>query len=100
MTQNDTPASEPLKLGPASIRTAEELRNELAARLLNAGAVTIDASTVERIDTASLQLLTAFVREMRAASRPVEWLGRSDALERAATVLGLSAALGLGTSNT
>ena len=48
---------------------------------------------VDRVDTAGLQLLAAFVRDLRAEARTVEWVGCSDALNKAAQALGLHAAL-------
>ncbi len=55
----------------------------------------IDGGGVERIDTATLQLLAAFVRDMRAEARAVEWIECSPALRRAAGSLGLESALSL-----
>jgi len=57
--------------------------------------VQIDGSGVERIDTATLQLLAAFVRDLRTDGRSVEWGECSTVLRRAANSLGLESALGL-----
>jgi phospholipid transport system transporter-binding protein len=78
-----------------TIRTITSLQSELAERLDESGAVQIDATGVDRVDTAGLQLLAAFVRELRAEMRAVEWVGCSDALRKAAAALGLETALGL-----
>ncbi len=78
-----------------TIRTITALQSELAERLDESGGVQIDATAVDRVDTAGLQLLAAFVRDLRAEMRTVEWVGCSDALRKAATALGLEAALGL-----
>ncbi len=48
------------------IASAAELRAALLKRLAEAGNVQIDASAVQRIDTASLQVLAAFSRDRRA----------------------------------
>jgi phospholipid transport system transporter-binding protein len=93
-------AIEPLLLSSPSIRTAAILQAQLAERLDESGTVRIDGSAVDRIDTASLQLLAAFVRELRADARAVEWVGCSSGLWRAADILGLVAALGLGSEKT
>lgn len=53
--------------------------------------VRIDAGKVRRIDTASVQILTAFVRDRRAAGRPVEWLAVASPLIDAVRLLGLDA---------
>ncbi len=79
-----------------TIRTITSLQTELAERLDETGQVRIDGTAVDRIDTAGLQLLAAFVRDLRAEQRAVEWVGCSNALRKAATALGLEAALGLG----
>jgi phospholipid transport system transporter-binding protein len=76
-----------------TIRTINALQTELAERLDESGNVQIDGTAVDRIDTAGLQLLAAFVRDLRAEQRAVEWVGCSDALRKAATALGLEAAL-------
>ena len=60
----------------------------------------IDASAVQRIDTAALQLLAAFVRDLRADGRVVEWTECSTALRRAADSLGLADALDLAVDQT
>jgi len=84
-----------LVLTAPTIRTINSLQTELAERLDESGNVQIDGTAVDRIDTAGLQLLAAFVRELHAETRAVEWIGCSDALKKAAQVLGLGAALGL-----
>jgi len=84
-----------LRLESASIRTSAELKAALVERLDAPGPVRIDGAAMERVDTPTLQLLAAFVRELRAGSHSVEWVARSEALDRAAQALGLSAVLGL-----
>ena len=78
-----------------TIRTINSLQTELAERLDESGPLQIDATAVDRVDTAGLQLLAAFVRDVRAEQRTVEWVGCSDAMRKAATALGLDGALGL-----
>ena len=90
-----TPVPGPLRLESSAIRMAAALQNELAARLDESGTVTIDGGSVERIDTATLQLLAAFVRELNEASRTVVWSACSPALRRASNILGLKNALRL-----
>jgi len=85
----------PLRLGSTSLRDVTAFQAELAERLDDSGPVQIDASTVQRVDTATLQLLAAFVRDLRADARVVEWTGCSPALRRAAHSLGLTDALDL-----
>ena len=73
-----------------TVAEAESLKSELARRLDEAGPVTVDVSALQRIDTAGLQLLAAFVRDRRTAGRVVEWRGSADALAGAAGLLGLT----------
>jgi anti-anti-sigma regulatory factor len=94
-----TPESPPLCLDVAAVRIAAKLKSELQTRMAVPGTVRIDASAVERVDTATLQVLAAFFRDMSQASRQAEWCGQSAALERAANTLGLRVALGLAASD-
>jgi len=73
-----------------TVAEAESLKSELARRLDEAGPVTLDVSALQRIDTAGLQLLAAFVRDRRTAGRVVQWRGSADALAGAAGLLGLT----------
>jgi anti-anti-sigma regulatory factor len=85
-----------LRLPPqATIRDAVQLRTLLLEHLEEAAPVELDASAVERIDTAVLQLLAAFLRDRRARQRAVVWRTCSEAVTRAARTLGLQDALGL-----
>ena len=82
-----------LVLTSPTIRTITSLQTELAERLDESGPLQIDATAVDRVDTAGLQLLAAFVRDLRAEARTVEWVGCSDALQKAVRALGLHSAL-------
>ncbi|MHB8811860.1 MAG: STAS domain-containing protein [Steroidobacteraceae bacterium] len=72
-----------------TVAEADSLKSELACRLNESAPVTLDVSALQRIDTAGLQLLAAFVRDRRTAGRAVAWRGRAAALEAAAGLLGL-----------
>jgi ABC-type transporter Mla MlaB component len=76
-----------------TIAQASAVKARLARVLGHPGTVALDAGSVERIDTACLQLLAAFVRERRAADRPVAWTRASAELIDSARLLGLSAVL-------
>lgn len=52
-------------------------------------------SAVEVIDTAALQLLLAFVREVKHHDHCVDWKSPSETLYRAARLSGLQDELGL-----
>jgi ABC-type transporter Mla MlaB component len=78
-----------------TVAQAETLKSELGRRLQRPQPVTVDVSALQRIDTAGLQLLAAFVRDRRTAGHAVAWRGRAAALETAAGLLGLRAMLEL-----
>jgi ABC-type transporter Mla MlaB component len=88
-------ANKPVAL-PAEclIASAVGLRATLLKRLSDTAKVQIDASAVQRIDTASLQVLAAFARDRRADDLPLEWLAVPACLTEAATLLDLTNALG------
>ncbi len=85
-----------LSLAPqCTLRDAEALKATLAPLLEQPQDVVIDASAVQRIDTATLQLLVAFVVTRAAAQRAVRWRAPSEALVSSAARLGLVVAMRL-----
>lgn len=76
------------------ITGARHLYHELDDLLASAKALVLDASGVQRIDTAALQLIAAFCRAARDAGLPVQWRDASPVLRDAAALLGLEEALG------
>lgn len=78
-----------------NLRDAMALKATLIGALDVATAVSIDASAVERIDTATLQLLLAFVRDRQRMNLACQWIGVTTALSEAASMLGLCQALQL-----
>lgn len=57
----------------------------------------LDASQVERIDTAALQILAAFCHSLRESDIELSWDNPSINLRRAAESMGLSTVLGITT---
>lgn len=78
-----------------TVAEADALKADLLHLLDDSRAVTLDVTGLQRIDTAGLQLLAAFVRDRRTAGHRVEWQGRAPALETAAGLLGLRSMLEL-----
>lgn len=81
---------------PADCRLAAQAA--LKARLeevLPDGDIIIDATGLERVDTAALQLLVLFRRELEQRGGTLSWLGTNDVLAEAAGVLGLEQLLNL-----
>ena len=87
----------PLKLDSRlNIQGAGRLKDELTAALSAGTPVSIDAGSVESVDTAVLQLLVAFARHDGAQPGAVEWVSTSDAFVTSARLLGLEKHLGIG----
>jgi ABC-type transporter Mla MlaB component len=74
-----------------TIAQAASLKSQLAKVVGAPGAVTVNLSSVRRIDTAGFQVLAAFVRERRACGRDVRWEGASESFSVTASLLGLGA---------
>ena len=86
---------EAVRVSDFTMRTISTLHEELLRELSGKGAVAIDLSGVQRPNTAVLQLLVAFARDLGAQARSIEWRGESPAFDRAAKALGLGDSLGL-----
>jgi ABC-type transporter Mla MlaB component len=88
-------STEAIRLNDTTVRTIPELHQELVRRLNDSGPVSVDRTGIQRPNTALLQLMVAFVRDLKVQSRAVQWQGESASFDRAARVLGLSGSLGL-----
>jgi ABC-type transporter Mla MlaB component len=90
------PASTTLALAAeCTVYDAGSLKERLAGLLDEPQAVTLDVTALQRIDTAGLQVITAFVRERAGHGRQVEWHGTAPVLTTAAQLLGLTSLLKL-----
>jgi ABC-type transporter Mla MlaB component len=94
------PAPEPISTTlalPAEclVSGATSLKESLAALMNEPQPVTLDVGSLQRIDTAALQVITAFLRERSASGRAVEWNGSAPTLTTAAHLLGLTSLLNL-----
>lgn len=76
------------------IEACGTLKEALAANL-QAPRLALDASGVERVHTAGLQLLVAWWRAREASGLETGWTACSDTLRAAAATLGLGDAIGL-----
>ena len=81
---------------PADCRIAEvgALHRQLRGAL-ESSQIVLDGTTVDRVDTAALQLLVVFQREAKKRERHVQWAAASAPLYDAASQLGLVEALAL-----
>lgn len=77
------------------VSDATSLKECLAGLLEEPLPVTLDITALQRIDTAGLQVITAFVRERAGHGRSVEWQGSAPVLAAAAQLLGLTSLLKL-----
>ncbi|HEU4601193.1 MAG TPA: STAS domain-containing protein [Steroidobacteraceae bacterium] len=73
-----------------SVKDAAVLKATLQGAEQSVEAVTVDVTAVERIDTASMQLLCAFVRDRHTRNQSVQWRGVSAALDEAVKLLGVN----------
>jgi ABC-type transporter Mla MlaB component len=77
-----------------SVKDAAALKTSLCAIASEGTDVTLDVSAVERVDTATMQLLCAFARDRIGRKQNVTWRGESQALRDAVRLLGVGALLG------
>jgi phospholipid transport system transporter-binding protein len=90
------PASPALILpAECSVSGARSLKDQLAALLDEPSPVTLDVSSLRRVDTAALQVIAAFIRERTGRGRCVQWQGSAAVLTTAAQLLGLNSVLQL-----
>jgi ABC-type transporter Mla MlaB component len=80
-----------------NVKDAAELKQTLCVHLDDAEPVTVDVGSVERVDTSTMQVLCAFVRDRSAQERKVEWLGDASVVRDAARLLGVESMLCLPT---
>ena len=90
-----TPESLVSLFSNSTVKDAAALKGTLEQVLEAPGSVTIDAKSVERIDTAVIQVLCAFVRDRAARNLAIEWRGTPQPLLDAARLLGVGALLAL-----
>ena len=77
------------------IENSTELKNRLSPLVAEADDLTLDASQVGRIHTASMQVLCAFVLARREAGLGTGFHGCTATFRDAARLLGVTQALGL-----
>lgn len=95
VAKSDVPATPVFVLSShCTIKDAAALKLDLA-NVADAADVTIDVGSVERIDTAVMQLLCAFVRDRTQREQRVSWQGDSQAWREAVHLLGTRELLGL-----
>ena len=77
------------------ITQAQVMTEKLRPLLKRSSAITINASHVEHVDTAILQVLVMFKRAADAKQISIEWRKPSESLRRVANLLNLTKEMGL-----
>jgi len=77
-----------------NIRQVAELKEQLN-NALSADDIVLDASAIEVVDAAGLQLLLAFIQQARLKNITIKWGDLSDGFLNAVKLMGLSDGLGL-----
>ena len=77
------------------IAGAQELRGQLLDALASQQTVTLDASHVERADTAALQVLGAFFKDAISQKQTLQWKDPSTVLSGSAALIGMTEVLHL-----
>jgi len=92
MPEAPSAASDDLVVLPSDlgIEQTQDLRAQLAACFERAGTVVFEASAVQRVHTAAMQLFVMFCRDRRAAGFDTEWRQPSTTLQTAAAVMGVA----------
>jgi len=78
-----------------TVAESAALKSGLLQNLALPTPVTLDIGSVQRIDTAGIQLIAAFVREREALGLQVQWRGTAPAFTSAARLLGVASVLRL-----
>ena len=76
--------------GECALSGIESLQQRLLAAQQVAEPVTLDVGCLERVDTASMQLILTFILDRAAAERSLKISGSSTAWEEAVNTLGFS----------
>jgi len=79
--------------GDLTIQSVQTLHDLLSSALEQTGDVVVDASDVGRVDTAAMQTLYAFAKNVNDGDRDFSWAGESASIKEVAASLGMSAML-------
>ncbi len=94
-TAKSSPAGVFVLSADCTVAESTALKSGLLEVLREPTPVTLDIASVQRIDTAGIQLIAAFVRERDSLGLQVEWRGAAPAFTSAARLLGVASALRL-----
>ena len=92
---NTPPAAVFVLSADCTVADSAALKAGLLGILREPTLITLDIASIQRIDTAGLQLIAAFIRERESLGLQVEWRGAAPAFTSAARLLGVAGALRL-----
>jgi len=78
-----------------TIADVGDLYGRLLTSLAEGKSVSLDCSKIERIDTAALQIVLAYAKQLESQSAALSWLEPSDTFIKNASLLGLASELKL-----
>jgi len=81
-----------------TVRESAALKAELLPLIDRDNVITLDVRAVERIDTAALQLLVAFVRDRNQMHHDTNWIGAPECINEAVKILGMADTLNIRTA--
>lgn len=79
-----------------SIANVSEWKKQLSELLLKDTPLSLDAAALTRVDTAAIQMLSAFIIQVRSSGQEFSWVEPSETLKSTAQCLGMSEYLALG----
>ena len=88
------PVSTVVLASHCAVKDAVALKTLLSAVAAEALPVILDIGNVQRVDTATVQLLCVFAKDRRARGLKIEWRGASAVFEEAVKLLGVGLLLG------
>ncbi|WP_271272934.1 STAS domain-containing protein [Aliamphritea hakodatensis] len=81
-----------------SIVNIGEWKDKFTDLLESSASISINAADLTRVDTAAVQLLVVFIKELQSHNIDYEWQNRSAELDKVARQLGLASMLQLGSA--
>lgn len=78
-----------------NVKDAAELKQSLCHYVDDSTPVALEVGKLERVDTSTMQLLCAFVRDRATQQRKVEWVGDTRVIRDAARLIGVESMLAL-----
>jgi len=77
------------------ISNVAEIYTKVLSSLADGQLVQFDVSNIERVDTAAIQMIYAFSKEVAKQGHVLLWQNASEAFVRSATLLGLATAMNM-----